>query len=237
MLERYFGYKPPVPKELQTRYEAALHQVLRWRNGNWDDAIHETNWHHVIDMFRVLEDINKSCPTIFFEIDRKTVQHMIFVHDAGEIIKGDLTHNRSDYGFVYDEWKRKELTAGKWLMRKIEDRYIRTQAMKLYERCMSPQPEDKEALLTDFTDKVQGSRFGFRNVFHGKGMTRANREMQFNHTMQLLTKPAKPLLKLVSPDTQEGLKSFLAEELERFSQYGYKREAALYIKKLSFILQ
>lgn len=237
MLERDFGYKPPIPKGLQEKYETALSIVQRWRGGNWKDDIHETDWRHVVGMFGVLKDINEACPTLLSEVDRKTVEHMIYVHDIGEIIKGDLTHNRDDYDFVYGKWKRKERIAGKWLIRKIEDRDIKMQAMKLYERCMPPQPEDKEALLTDFIDKIQGARFGFEDVFHGRRMKMAQRQSQFNHTVELLTAPLKPLLQLISETSQDDLKPFLQSELERFSRYGYKREAVRYIKNLGVILQ
>lgn len=68
-------------------------------------------------------------------------------------------------------------------------------------------------------------------------MRKANREMQFNHIMEVLAKPAKPLLKLVSLDTQVGLKDFLASELERFSRHGYKNEAEHYVRNLDAILK
>lgn len=185
----------------------------------------------------MLSDIKKACPTLSSDIDTETVEHMIYIHDQGEISVGDLTHNRDDYDTHYPEWKRREYIAGKWQLRKIKDRDTRLKAIELYDRCFNIRGDDKKALLTDLIDKIQGSRFGFRNVFHGRGMRRANREMQFNHTIQLLTKPTKSLLKLVCPNTQEGLKNFLKDELERFSQYGYSREANPYIKNLDAILQ
>jgi len=238
MLERDFGYRPPISDELRILYEAHLDQTYRWKGGNWRKDIVETDWQHVYSMFEVLQDLNKTCPTLSSDVDIQTVQHMIYVHDQGEISVGDLTHNRHDYAAQYGEWKRKEYIAGKWQLRKIKDRDIRLKATELYDRCFNIRDYDKEALLTDFIDKIQGSRFGFRNVFHhGKGVRKANREMQFNHTVELLAKPVKPLLKLVSPSTQEGLKNFLREELERFSQYGYIREAAPYVKNLSLILR
>lgn len=238
MLERYFGYKPPIPEDLRNQYETALHGVERWKNGNWADNIKETDWDHVIGMFSVLSDIKKACPTLSFEVDIPTVEHMIYIHDLGEIEAGDLTHNRHDYHDVYDAWKRREQISGKWIIRRnAKDRDIRIQAMEFFDRYSQKRDDDKEALLTDLIDKIQGSRFGFKNVFHGRRMIKAQREMQFNHTIELITKPTKPLLKLVSPSTQVDLKKFLAEELERFSQYGYKKEATPYIRNLEAILQ
>lgn len=236
MPEREFGYKPPIPKELQTQYEAALGRVLRWKNGNWEDNIHETVVDHVAGMFIVLEDINKSCPTLSSDIDTETARHMIYLHDAGEILTEDLTHNRDDYHELHDRWKFRERSAFRLLTRQIEDKEVKLKVRQLHDRCFAQRQDDKEALLTEFIDKDQGSRFGYRNVFHGRGMTAAKRQMQMNHTMNLLLAPASNLLKLVSPQTQIDLKNFLLEELERFSQYGYGREAAFYIKSIDSLL-
>ncbi|MEK7517213.1 MAG: hypothetical protein AAB583_01585 [Patescibacteria group bacterium] len=237
MLEQYFGYQPPLPEKQQRGYESASHKVLRWQNGNWPDNIYETDWDHVVGMFFVLSDIKRACPTLSSDVDIETAEHMIYLHDAGEILVGDLTHNRDDYYDLYNRWKSRERAAFRLLTKAIEDEGIKKQARELYKRYVVQDSSDKEALLTRLIDMDQGSRFGFRNVFHGKGMRRAEREMQFNHTMELLAKPTKPLLKLVSPSTQEGLKNFLKDDLGRFSQHGYTREAAYYIRNLDVILQ
>lgn len=237
MLEREFGYKPPIPKDLQRQYETALHGVLRWQGGNWADNIYETDMDHVAGMFIVLDDLNNHCPTLRSDIDIKTVQHMIYLHDGGEILVGDLTHGRDDYDVVYPKWKKREHAAFRLLTMQITDERIKQDTRQLYARYTMKKDNDKEALLTDFIDKTQGSRFGLRNVFHGRGMKPSNRQMQFNHVTQLVTKPIIPLLKMVSQPTQESLKNFLKEELERISQYGYRREAAPYIRNLDTILK
>lgn len=155
MLER-FGYKPPIPEGLQREYETALHGVMRWKNGNWADNIYETDMDHVAGMFIVLQDMNNSCPNLPSDIDTEAVKHMIYIHDQGEISVGDLTHNRHDYEIQYPEWKRKEYIAGRWQLRRIRDKGIRLNAETLYDRCFNIKDDDKEAMLTDFIDKMQG---------------------------------------------------------------------------------
>ena len=166
MMEREFGYKPPIPDKLRAQYETALHEILRWKNGNWTDNIYETDMDHVLRMFFILSDINKSCPTLSSEVSMEDVRHMIYIHDAGEIIVGDLTHNRDDYGALYPRWKSREHAAVRLITRKIEDKEVMLKARSLYTRYAAKKPDDKEALLTDFIDKLQGLRFGFENVFN-----------------------------------------------------------------------
>lgn len=199
MLEREFGYKPPIPKDLQRQYETALHGVLRWKNGNWADNIYETDMDHVLRMFYILSDINKNCPTLSSEVNMEDVQHMIYLHDGGEILVGDLTHGRDDYDVVYPKWKKREHAAFRLITRKVEDQEVRLKARRLYTRYTAKRPDDKEALLTDFVDKLQGLRFGFENVFNGREMKRGSREMQFNHAVALIIPPIKPLLQLLTP--------------------------------------
>ena len=236
MLERDFGYKPPIPEELQRQYETALHGVLRWKNGNWADSVYETDWDHVTGMFFVLQDINKICPTLSSDVNVPTIKHMIYLHDAGEILVGDLTHNRDDYYDLYDRWKTREHAAFRILTKEIKDENIKNQSRQLYKRYVTQNPTDKEALLTRLIDTDQGLRFGFANVFNGRGMKISSRQMQFNRSVELIRSPSIPLLQVVSPETQIGLKSFLRDELERFFQYGYRRQAAPYIKNLDVLL-
>lgn len=239
MLEREFGYKPPIPEDLQRQYETALHGVLRWKNGNWADNIYETDMDHVAGMFVILEDLNNFCPTLSSDINKKTVQDMICMHDGGEILVGDLTHGRDDYDIVYSRWKKREHAAFRLLTQKIEDPELRNIARMLYKRYVTQDSNDKEALLTKLIDVDQGLRFGYPHVFNGREdiMTEEEREMRFSRNMELLSRPTKPLLRLISPSAQTELKYFLTQELERFSQYGYQEEAAPYIRNLDAILK
>jgi 5'-deoxynucleotidase YfbR-like HD superfamily hydrolase len=240
MLEQYYGYRPPIPDDLRERYEQELTNVLRWKNGNWRENIYENNWQHVSGMFSILNTVTVSSNTLSSDIDIPTVQDMIYAHDLGEILGGDLTHNREDYNEIRNRWKKREFLLGLHLLKRIEDPDIRKQAKDLYRRCFYPQDYDKEALLTEFIDKLQGSDFGFNNVFHGKGMTQAAKQSQFNRTFGLLTTPLTPLFSLVSEDTRVDLTNYLLQKLESFATFGYKKEAAPYItavRRGSFVIQ
>lgn len=234
-----FGYEPPIPKTLEKQYESALRGVVRWRNGKWADNLYETDMDHVAGMFIVLSDIQGVCPTLKSDLDISTVQHMIYIHDGGEIHPktGDLAHGVENYDLIHDGWKRREHAAFRLYTRLIENPNVKHEARELYIRCAVAKAEnDKEALFTDFIDKLQGSRFGFKNVFNEKHMKQASRQIQFNHTSELLTTPLKPLLKLVTPSTKIGLTDFLKKELIKFSTFGYQKEAKPYIENLDAIL-
>lgn len=237
MLEQEFGYKPPIPDDQRKEYENALMRVERWKGGHWRKDLSENDWDHVRGMFRLLSDINNSCPTLSSEVNMEDVQHMIYIHDAGEIIVGDLTHDRDDYDALYPRWKSREHAAVRLMTRRIEEKEVMFKARSLYKRYATKKPDDKEALLTDFIDKLQGLRFGFENAFNGRGMRKGNREMQFNHAFGLIIHPIKPLIQLVTPTSQSALRTFLRTELKSLSKFGYKREYASYVKNLDATLR
>lgn len=226
MLEQEFGYKPPIPQDIQSRYEAALHGVLRWQNGPWADNVYETNMDHVARMFLILSDIKKDCLNLSSEIDIPTVEHMVYIHDAGEILVGDLTHDRDDYESLRNRWKKREHAAFILLTQQIQNLDVKLKTRELYRRCVTKGEDDKEAQLTDLVDKLQGARFGFERVFNGKNMTDEQRQIRMSLTVELLSKPTTTLLKLVSKETQNNLKCFLRSEFERFARCGYHKEIA-----------
>ena len=224
MLEQEFGYKPPISEELQREYETALHVVLRWRNGKWADNVYETDMDHVLRMFYILSDINNFCPSLASDVHIPTAQHMIYIHDAGEILAGDLTHGRDDYEGIYHEWKNTEHAAFRLLTQRIENPDIKLYARKLYERCFRKNEDDKEAQLTDLIDKLQGAKFGFEHAFNGRYLPDNDKQIHMDRTVRLLSKPTFTLLKLVSPETQGALKDFLRSEFDRFAEFGYQKE-------------
>lgn len=241
MLEREFGYKPPIPESLQSEYETALSKVVRWKTGDWEDSNRETDMDHIAGMFIVLEDLNGHCPTLYSNIDLEVVKHMMYVHDAGEIAVDDLAYDIDNYDVLRPEHKRKEYILARWMIKThVEDRQIRSKALRLYERYIAQRNDDKEALLAEFIDKLQGARFGFKNKFNARatGMKAVDRKIRFDRTVQkFLVLPLKPLLKCVSPETQDSLKTFLKGELESFSTFGYQKEATPHIENLDAILQ
>jgi 5'-deoxynucleotidase YfbR-like HD superfamily hydrolase len=226
MLEQEFGYKPPIPELQQRQYEQALHGVMRWQNGKWEDNIFETDMDHVLRMFVILSDINNSCPSLALDVDIPTTQHMIYIHDAGETDKrvGDLTHGRDDYDSIYPRWKNREHAAFRLLTKAIENPDMRFEARRLYKRCVTKNEDDKEAQLTDLIDKLQGARFGFEHVFNGKYLTGKERQAHMHRTARLLSRPTTTLLNLVSPKTQDEIKYFLISEFDKFAECGYLNE-------------
>ena len=110
------------------------------------------------------EDIGHQFIHIPSEVNFTTVSHMIYIHDAGEMA-GDLTHSHPNYDEVRPRVKRREVAAFRLLSRSLEDEPTKTAVRDLYRRVHAKSPEDKEAQLTDYIDKVQAVRFGLINVF------------------------------------------------------------------------
>ena len=111
-------------------------------------------------------------------------------------------------------------------------------ARELYRRVHEKAPNDKEAQLTDFTDKLQAVRFGLKHVFHGSTIRDAQRRrIQLNHAIEVLLKPAEAFVQsLESPYSKNEALGFIREELERFTTEGYRSsEISLYLRRVSSI--
>ncbi len=176
-------------------------------------------------MLLILEDIGHQFIHIPSEVNFTTVSHMIYIHDAGEILAGDLTHSHPNYDEVRPRVKRREVAAFRLLSRSLEDEPTKTAVRDLYRRVHAKSPEDKEAQLTDYIDKVQAVRFGLINVFPPSTMKNPERRrIQLNHTMTTLFKPANGLVNsLDSSYSRAEAIGLIKEELRNFLVQGYKK--------------
>lgn len=216
-----------LPEPLRRDYERALRGVLRWEKGIFLPDVPETDMDHVNGMLNTFSEIEKSCPLLAKSVRRNTVRNMIYIHDAGEIINGDLTHLDPDYNKKRDKHKRKE--------------QLKTKIGNLYQRAIAKKDTDGEALLTDLIDKAQGSRFGFEHVFPGSKIKKnePRRQMLMNHAVEIIAKPAGLLIKLFrkNPSVQKEILQFCQGEIKFYTKFGYQKEAKPYLDKISSLLR
>lgn len=180
-------------------------------------------------MFLIAEEVGELYPHIVDEVNIDVVHYMIYVHDGGEIVTGDLNQLHPDSASMRQRWKHREWAAFRLITQVIDDPYARQYARYLYKRAVSKPLDDPEALLTDIIDKVQGSRFGMKHVFHGRKLDRAGRQMQLNLSSELILRSALPMLALLSANAQTELQGFVLKEHERYREFGYREEVASYI--------
>lgn len=219
------NYRPPIPEETRIKYEKHLASILRWQDGIFTTTQEETDLDHTRDMQRILEDIEKRFIHLPTEINFTTVSHMIYIHDAGEILAGDLTHSHPNYTDLKPKVKRRERAAFRLLSRSLEDNAIKTLTRDLYKRVHEKSPDDKESQLTDYIDKVQAVRFGLVNVFPSSSLRNLQRRrIQLNHTMATLFKPADGLVgSLESPYSRMEAIELINEDLGNFLVQGFKK--------------
>ncbi|OGK36845.1 hypothetical protein A3F03_00660 [Candidatus Roizmanbacteria bacterium RIFCSPHIGHO2_12_FULL_41_11] len=224
-LEKSPNYRPPVSDSIRAEYERGLAKILRWENGFLPTSKKESDLDHVRDMLLILEDIQQRFMHIPNEVNFTTVSHMIYIHDAGEILAGDLAHTHPYYTDLKPKVKKREIAAFRLLSKSLEDEATKTIARDLYRRVHGKSPDDKEARLTDFIDKAQAVRFGLINVFPAKNLkTSEKRKMQLNHAMTTILKPADGLVRsLESPYSRIEAIELIEEELGNFLAQGYKK--------------
>lgn len=217
-------YTPPISDGLRETYEGALSRVPRWQDGLLVSSRDESDLEHVEDCLGILEEIKDRYVHIPSEVNSTTVGHMLYVHDGGEILAGDLAHTHPNYDLLKPQIKRREKAAFRLLTRQIPDAPVRTLARDLYRRCEERRPGDKEAHLADLIDKDQAVRFGIRHVYNGGAIrNRQFRDMHLNHSIGVLLKPARMLLaSLDSPYAKAEAVNFVEQEIRNFTMYGYR---------------
>lgn len=226
MNERFSLYSPPIPQELKAKYEGALHGELRWLNGELVAKRQESDLQHVQGMFEIHGELETQYPHLVSEIDSDTAEHMMYIHDAGEILAHDLAHTVPNYDAIHDRWKRRERAAFRFLTGShISDIELRAHARKLYQRYDAKDPMDKESHYVQMIDKIQALRFGTKYVFSGRQVRRrAAQQVRLNYAINLCMAPVLRLHPIVSSNAQAELANFFDGEISRFNQAKYNPE-------------
>lgn len=239
--ERIPTYRPPIPNSLRQRYENGLSGVQRWQRQPLPTLEPENDLQHVKRGEVIIDDMQERLPAVRKEVDFEIVRHMFYIHDAGEIIVGDLARQDFDWDKLKPRHKRREKAAFRLMTREIQDIELQAYARQLYKRAEDKNSNDKEAQLTDVIDKVQAVRFGLVNVFHGNLIGKAKdlrtqdgRKQQLNTSITILLTPLFSFYNTLEiPQARKEFKQFAIEEVDRFIAHGYtKREVEPYLELL-----
>lgn len=224
MSERFYQYNPPISKELKRDYETALDSELRWLGGVQFSDCPESDLAHVNSMFGIHDENSYKYPSLFSEVDSEETHHMIYLHDAGEILAHDMSHTVPNYDALRIKRQKREAAAFRLLTKNyIHDIELRTYARKLFTRYETKNPDDKISQYVQILDKVQATRFGAVFVFPARKLrTQSERQQQANHIFELHIGPATHLASLISEDAQEELMEFMDNELLTLRENGYR---------------
>lgn len=213
------------------RYENALHRIIRWQGSSIQlpSNVQETNWDHSIAMRDIfLEEITAICP----EVNKRTMEAMIMLHDAREIYAGDLWFGNQD-PILRQGKKMKEERAGYILTRNLQDP-ARSEIRSLFDRYTNRDPTDKEAAMTKWLDEVQANRFA---LTHNLYETIASPEEKFNHITdaisEFLLRKSSVVNSLDSSEARIEISLFVEKELNRFIVAGYEEEVKVAFERLS----
>lgn len=212
-------YTPPIPGELNQKYRTALSEVPRWQGGPLLSILPESNLEHVDESLVIAQEIQSSYPHLAIEIDFETVTHMIYLHDAGEIITGDLCLSRPDYTTIKDSHKRKEKAALRYLVSTIDNPDTKELVERLARRYHRNQQDDRESLMSRLIDKVQALRFGLINVYP---TPKTNEEkVHVSRAIRLIESIRQPLRSTLSNAAQFELDEVVEIEWQRIKKQGY----------------
>lgn len=216
-LDAFIAARPDIPRDLATSYEEALDKVLRWQDGPLQSDEIETDKDHVDRSLQILRQIETGVPHLPSQVSFKTVSEIIYIHDAGEILVGDLARSHPDFEALKPSQKKREARAFRVLtQRYVKEDGLRDQARALYERYDDYDPADREATLAKLIDKLQALRFAKEHIYK-KGQ-RTEGDKARDRSAGLLAEFGVNLMRNVSPVTRGELMVFLSEELK--SYYG-----------------
>lgn len=216
-------------------YEQRMHQIKRLQNAPHLPVMPgyiETDLDHTCEMLDMLYELRSRAPRLFGAVDFKVTAYMIAMHDAGEIIVGDVPA-RGPLRENEDGKRRKELEPKAALNRilgQIPDEAVRIWMQHLYHRFATQDPYDREALLTRFLDKAQGTtRTGPKFAFDYRAMDYRHPPYKLwehvHETTGIFVESALSLYRALPHEAGDEIKRFTVEELNRFRQIGFRRVA------------
>lgn len=219
------AFEPPIPDPVRIAYETGLHRIMRWEGIILKPDMPESDLEHVGEMFAMHDQNQLDRPEILYGMNDGDIRSMIYLHDAGEIVVGDLARDREYYSEVVTLWKRKESLGFHMLLRHIPDKDVRDYARNIYRRYHEKALIDRETHYVDLLDKLQALRFGRSHVFPGKRLKSvASQQQQFSNVFSLIMPPAMRLAVVSTPLVQEAVQSYIREELSQSGATGYRDE-------------
>jgi 5'-deoxynucleotidase YfbR-like HD superfamily hydrolase len=186
----------------------------------WEDGIHpavnpkETVLDHVEATLEIPNEISKTHPIFSASVNIITVKEMLLIHEIDEIRAGDLPLSHPQYLQLIEQWQAK----GKDTVEHLTENFItdpiqRARVRESYRQYELRDKGNKEGLLANLLDMIQGTRYGLEHVF--------NCEPDARESMEQILKYSVPLCKLLQGPAKEDFESFVAEEFAKYSIKGF----------------
>lgn len=222
-----FPYAPLIPASLHNQYVARLASVERWIGSDFCPDTTETDYDHLLGMFKISHEL-RGRPILASSVNFEEVDHMIYVHDGGEILVGDLAIGRPDYFQIHDKFKRRERAAVRYLLNRIPDPNAKQLLRTYSRRYEEASQDDNEALMTHLIDKLQAGRFGLDHVFSGSVLGEEVGGPIIDRNYNKIVNYFNSLRNNLPLEATSDLSLFMKDELEQVSANGYPGKALEY---------
>lgn len=235
-LEIYAQSRPQIPQDLRVGYEDALARVPRWQGAN--SLKEESDLDHVDAALGIVGEIEQSYPILAQSIELEIVRDILYVHDAGEIIAGDLPRSHPDYENIRPTQKRKEHLGFELLSARIEDPHLRAEARERYFQYEKYKGNDPEAEMAKLIDKMQAFRFALGNVFDplSIGDRRSEYVRQANESVDLIFKFSSPLFQMLNKEAAHDLYLFLRSEFQKYETASFTEVSSPALRRLHSVI-
>lgn len=209
-----------IPRSILECYEEKMKQVKRWGDKETGALIKEENdYDHVLGMFELGNNIFNTCPSLEKVVHFSDVMGMIILHDAGEMVVGDLPKGVNISAEERMMIKNREAKALKSLIRQLP------QTQRRYARHLHNRYENRDKSKTDidahfvkFIDAWQAVQFYIthrsKDGFNPFLMTKRQKE----HARKSLIWAIEPFQRLIEALPEKSEKQEEREEITQFIQ-------------------
>jgi hypothetical protein len=202
--------------ELHQRFGRGLLKIIRWGEKASGLLDKDTDLHHVEGCLDIADEIENKYPVFSRAIDMTAVRTMIYMHEAGELIAGDLSLSDPDYTNKFATWRIEEEKGFDRLIEKyIQDPVMKETVRKLHLRYENRDTNDPDVMLAHLIDMIQGTRFGLKAVFTNIGEAR--------ESVDQILKYSIPLHESIPTVSKIDFEEFIEGEINNYRDYGFPR--------------
>lgn len=223
-------------------YEASLRYVKRWQDPEIKHVVSTSNLRdnnliHVLALGQMDFEIEQKYPRLAKEIDFVVVNGMHIVHDGAEWKIGDWPA----IGTLRDSVEGQQAKAQESsVVEQMITENVRPDQQgfwwSLYKRYSAKNPEDKESMFANFTDKADAATRSGVHVFNpdiqGDQLTT---DLRIRHMLcvRKMMQYVSPLMNLLSEKAQADMQEVVDSELQRLRNIGFGYELDLLLKPIS----
>lgn len=237
-------YNAALSANKQDQYERGLHSIIRqetMRSKGFPLSPDKTesDLEHTYAGLVMAMDYLSQYPILGNYINFEEVQTMYIMHDAGEIIVGDV----SPVDRTLKEEQRKRLEpylAKRRIFSQIPDPFQRDTAIAYFNRYQRNDPNDLEVQMTRFIDKAQGTTRVAHEAFnlYAVQSDEVKKDIAL-HLWSTLPRMIEPAINLLVGLENRQAKQAIAEitlgELKELEKYGPKEVARTYMRAIESI--